>query len=65
MIPIQAARLNSRLKDPDGIEILSPSQRDLLALVRKHPEAGWHVAIGKEFSKAWKEAEAIQGKLRN
>jgi hypothetical protein len=43
--------------------VLAPSQRALLALVRKHPEAGWPDAVGRDFDAAWAEGRKVSRKL--
>jgi hypothetical protein len=59
MTEAQATRVNALLGREQALAFLSPRQRELLALIKEHPKAGWPHALGVEFVKAFSAAEAV------
>lgn len=66
MTALQAVRVNAAIghrKDPDSF--LSPSQVELLQLIKRHPSAKWSNAIGAEdLPYAWQAADAVKQSLK-
>lgn len=62
MTGLQAGRINAMIhaqEDPDVY--LSPSQVELLQLIRKHPSAKWPVAVGTDdLVTAWRAAQKVR-----
>lgn len=62
MTPMQRTRVNARVSA--GREQLSPRQLDLLALIEKHPKAGWKEPKGLDLGRDWNAARAVAKKLQ-
>jgi hypothetical protein len=64
MTELQAIRVNRALhRNGDPLLFLSPGQQRLLTAIRKRPEAGWNIAVGKDFASSFLEAEALASKV--
>jgi hypothetical protein len=63
MTPLQAARVNATINEPDHRTLLSPEQLELLAFIEAHPKAGWKNVIGLDLVTAWKAAGMIRDKV--
>lgn len=60
----QATRINALLgDDARATPLLTPRQRELLALVRAHPDADWPHLIGLPYPAALARAEAVAARL--
>jgi hypothetical protein len=60
MTYMQAMRVNASLKEKDHLKYLSPTQLELLEVIRAKPDAGWKSAIGKRLTRAWKELPEVE-----
>jgi len=60
--PTQATRINARV-GRGAEELLSPRQRELLALIKAHPKADWPVVLGQPLRKAWVATGAVAAKV--
>jgi hypothetical protein len=65
MTEAQATRVNAfvaRRQDPGPL--LSPRQRQLLALIEEFPDADWPLAVGVDADQAWAAARAVAREVR-
>ena len=64
MLPLQASHVNAWVGErEDPLELLAPSQIELLKRIKANEDAGWPVAIGVLFPEAWKKAQAFAATL--
>ena len=55
----QATRINALGGAKAGEALLTPRQRALFELSRKHPKAGWPDVLGVDFARATAQVEAV------
>lgn len=62
MSPTQATRINARVGRNAG-ELLSPRQRELLALIQANPKAKWPLVLGQPLREAWARTRVVAAEV--